>query len=124
MNSQAFQRNPTQAGPRRKRGKDYALALIAAILLTIPLLLITGERNEVIETRYQISELRRTNDALVIQQRRLRAERSRLSRPNRIFREGLEMGLRPIPPQRRIEVTVDPNGHDDPILIASLGEEP
>ncbi len=125
MSTSAFQRDPQLASPRRKRGLDYALVLIGAALLTWPLLLITGERNDVVETRYQISRVRRENDALVAQQRKLRAELSRLSRPSRIFEGALRIGLRPIPAERRVEVSRAPT-EETPVetMVAQLGGQP
>jgi len=123
MTSRAFSRAPERVSPKRKRGMDYVLVLLGAVLLTCPLLLITGGRNEVTGTRYLITEVRKENEKLAQQQRKLRAELNLLTRPNRVFDEALALGLRPLTSDRRVEVQIVP-GEEASTLVAKMGEEP
>ena len=123
MTSRAFQRAPERVSPKRKRGLDYVLVLLGAVLMTCPLLLITGGRNEVTGTRYLITAVRKENDTLAQQQRKLRAELNLLTRPNRVFEEALAIGLRPLSRDRRVEVRIVPST-ENTSMVARMGEEP
>ena len=129
MTTNAFHRDPQRVSPKRKRGIDYILILIGAAMLILPLLLITGERNEVTDTRYLISDLRAENAYLREVQMKLRAELNHLARPNRVFEQALTMGLVPVIPANRVEVLVEvpdvlPEETPPSSLVATLDEEP
>jgi len=90
----------------RKKGRDFLYLATGAVLLVLPMLVIAAKRSALVNVGYQITELRQENVKLNEEQVRLRAELTTLTRPDRIWQQALDMGLRPMEEGRHLEVQV------------------
>ena len=98
-----FMRGPKVQKINRSR-KDFLYLALAAVVLVIPLLLITAKQSRLVNVGYRINELRDETAALKQEQVKLRAELASLTSPDRVLNLALEQGLMPIDEQHRFEV--------------------
>lgn len=96
---QPFQR------PRHGRWHQRLL-IFGAILLVAVSIWMASEYHSFVNLGYQVIELRDSNQALSIEQERLKAELERQKRPDRVMREILAMGLQRMPPSNRFTIRI------------------
>lgn len=109
----------------RNRGRDFLYLAAGAVLLVTPMLVIAAKQSSLVNVGYQITELREENVRLTEEHMRLRAELTSLTRPDIIWQQALDMGLRPMEKGRHLEVRVlerveDPN--EGETLLATARE--
>ena len=94
-----------------RRWRDFIYLGLGVVVLVIPMLLIAAKQNRLVTVGYGITDLRRETEALAEQQTHLRAELAELTRPDRVFKKALEMGLVPV-------------GQNDRLLVRRLENQP
>ena len=125
MSSYAFHR-ATPVARRKRRTRDFVKLAMLVALPVILLLWIAARQSFLVDLGYRISDLRQETAALKEERERLYAERARLMRPDRILRQSLSIGLRPVPESGRFEVRLEerPSLAEEPeTLVAGIGRE-
>lgn len=111
---------PLTSRVKRRRIHQY-LPIVGVVLLVAVLILTASQNLNFVNLGYEITEIRDTNQALIIEQDKLRAELARLKRPDRVMREILAMGLKRVPPSMRYTIEVEtrkPEPRPEPVTEA------
>lgn len=97
---------PEKPRKLKRKGSGFLALSIYAGLLVLVCMFVVSKHGSTYSTGYRISEIRDEIQELREERAKLRSQLAGASSPDRVYREALALGLRPLPSDHRVEVFV------------------